>query len=155
MTERIPDEFTDLFERRAFAHLATLMPDGTPHITPVWIDYDGEHLLVNTPRGTVKDRNMEARPQVAVSIQDPQNPYRYLAVRGEVVLSTEEGAQSHMDRLALRYTGQETYRGPSNQVRRIHRIAPVNVVGQAPPRFSGGDQTDAGEEHDTSSSFIK
>jgi PPOX class probable F420-dependent enzyme len=74
MSEPIPEEYTDLFEKRAFAHLATLLPHGTPHVTPVWVDYDGEHLLVNTPQGTRKDRNMQEQPHVALSIQDPENP---------------------------------------------------------------------------------
>ncbi len=131
MSEHIPDSFKDLFEKRAFAHLATLMPDGSPQVTPVWVDYDGEYVLVNSAKGRVKDRNMEARPQVAIEISDPDNPYRYLEIRGRVVEITEEGADAHIDRLAQKYLGVEKYpyRGPG-EVRRIYRIAPEKVVAQ-------------------------
>ncbi|HEC22282.1 MAG TPA: PPOX class F420-dependent oxidoreductase [Chloroflexi bacterium] len=131
MSEHIPDSFKDLFEKRAFAHLATLMPDGSPQVTPVWVDYDGEYVLVNSAKGRVKDRNMEARPQVAIEISDPDNPYRYLEIRGRVVEITEEGADAHIDRLAQKYLGVEKYpyRGP-DEVRRIYRIAPEKVVAQ-------------------------
>ena len=122
MTKQIPDEYLDLFEKRIFAHLATLLPDGSPHLTPVWIDYDGQHLLVNTPQGTQKDRNMQERPSVAISIQDPDNPYRYLAVRGHVVVTTEAGAREHIEKQAQRYTGG-AYAGPSGS-RNLHKITP-------------------------------
>ena len=129
MSERIPEAFVDLFEKRSFAHLATVMPDGTPHVTPVWIDYDGEHVLVNSARGRQKDINMEERPQVAIAIADPENPYRYLAVRGTVTEITEAGADEHINRLAQRYLGQAKYpsRTPG-EVRRIYKIAPDRVV---------------------------
>ncbi len=129
MSERIPEAFADLFEKRSFAHLATVMPDGTPHVTPVWIDYDGKHVLVNSARGRQKDINMEERPQVAIDIPDPENPYRYLAVRGTVTEITEAGADEHIDRLAQRYLGQAKYpsRTP-DEIRRIYRIAPERVM---------------------------
>jgi PPOX class probable F420-dependent enzyme len=117
----------DLFEKRAFAHLDTLLPDRTPHVTPVWVDYDGEHLLVNTPQGNRKDRNKQERPHIALSIQDPENPYRYLAVRGRVVASTDEGAREHIEKLAQRYTGAK-YQGPPGP-RHLHKIAPERVFG--------------------------
>mgnify|MGYP001577375420 FL=1 len=82
MSNCIPETYRDLFQKRAFAHLATLMPDGTPQVTPVWCDYDGTYIRINSARGRVKDRNMRRNPQVALGIMDPDNPYRYLAVRG-------------------------------------------------------------------------
>ena len=82
MAERIPEAFLDLFRKPILAHLATLMPDGSPQVTPVWIDYDGEHILVNTWPDRAKGRNMLTRPQVALDIVDPDDPFRYLAVRG-------------------------------------------------------------------------
>lgn len=125
MSEGIPEAFVDLLKKKSFAHLSTLMADGTPHVTPVWIDYDGECVLVNSSKGRQKDINMEARAQVALSIQDPDDAYRYLAIRGPIVEITEDGADEHIDKLAQRYLGEEKYpfRGPG-EVRRIYRIVP-------------------------------
>ncbi|MBI4608771.1 MAG: TIGR03618 family F420-dependent PPOX class oxidoreductase [Candidatus Rokubacteria bacterium] len=127
----IPDEFLDLFRKKAYGHLATQMADGTPHVTPVWVDYDGQYLLINSAKGRQKDRNMEARRHVALEIPDPDNPNRYLAIRGAVVEITEEGADEHLDRLARRYLGKERYpaswRFPG-EVRRIYKIAPKRVI---------------------------
>ena len=99
MSGTIPEAFRDLFQKRAFAHLATIMPDGTPQVTPVWCDYDGVYIRINTAKGRVKDRNMRRNPQVALEIMDPDNPYRYLAVRGRVAEITENGADAHIDLL--------------------------------------------------------
>lgn len=76
----IPDRFTDLLrpEAKAFAHLALVLGDGSPHVTPMWFDWDGPHVIFNTARGRVKDRVLRKRPPVALAIQDPANPYRYL-----------------------------------------------------------------------------
>ena len=93
MAAKIPDDFLDLFEKRAFAQLATIMPSGTPQVTPLWVDFDGEYVLINSAKGRKKDLNMEARPQVGLSILDPDNPYRYLALRGRVVEITEVGQE--------------------------------------------------------------
>jgi PPOX class probable F420-dependent enzyme len=124
----IPGEFQDLFQKKALAHLATIMPDGSPHVTPVWVDYDGEHVLVNSAAGRQKDRNMEQRPQVALDIVDPDNIYRYLGIRGRVVEITEEGADAHIDKLSYKYTGEKTYAGRTpDEVRRIYKIAPEHV----------------------------
>ena len=126
----IPADFLDLFEKPTFAHLATLMPDGSPHVTPVWVDYDGRHILVNSAAGRQKDLNMDKRRRVAIELPDPDNPNRYLAVRGTVVDVVEEGAEAHLDSLARRYLGRESY-PPSwrfpGEVRRIYRIAPDRV----------------------------
>jgi len=132
MAERIPEAFLDLFEKPILAHLATLMPDGTPQVTPDWIDYDGEHILVNTWPDRTKGRNMLARPQVALDIVDRDDPFRYLAVRGRVVDATEEGAAEHIDTLARRYMGLERYpRHDPNRPRRLYRIVPERVVAQS------------------------
>jgi len=125
---RIPEEFLDLFKKRSFAHLATLEPDGTPHVTPVWIDYDGQYIIVNSAKGREKDRNLRERRAVALSILDPDNPYRYLALQGHVVEITEEGAREHIDKLAQRYRGTPKYGGPSSQVRRIYKIRPERII---------------------------
>lgn len=126
---RIPEAYHDLFRRRAFAHLATIMPDGSPQVTPVWVDFDGTHILINTTRGLVKDRNMTARPQVAVTIMDPDNPYRYLAVRGRVVAVTEEGAAEHIDTVLYpRYTGREGAYRFGEGIRCLYSILPEHVA---------------------------
>ena len=126
----IPREFLDLFDKATFAHLATLMPDGSPQVTPVWVDYDGCHILVNSAAGRQKDLNMQKRRQVAIEIADPDNPNRYVAVRGSVVAIIEEGADAHLDRLARRYLGRDrypdSYRFPG-EMRRIYKIAPTRV----------------------------
>src|SRR5438552_2676883 len=97
--------FSDLFEEKAFAHLATLMRDGQPQVTPVWFDFDRGHIRVNSARGRVKDKNIRRDPRVALSIQDPENAYRYLEIRGRVVQITEDGAVAHIDALARKYMG--------------------------------------------------
>ena len=122
---KIPKKYEDLFKKRAFGHLATLMPDGSPQVTPVWVDYDGEYVLVNTARGRQKDLNMERDPRVALEIQDPDNPYRYLQVRGRVVEVTEEGADQHIDKLAKKYTGNDRYQNHQpGDVRVVYKIEP-------------------------------
>jgi PPOX class probable F420-dependent enzyme len=128
MGVRIPEDFRDLFTKRAFAHLATVMPDGSPQVTPVWCDHDGAHIRVNTAKGRIKDRNMRQNSKVAMTIADPENPYRYLAVRGEVEEMTEQGADTHIDLLAKKYLGQETYpyRQPG-EVRVLCKIRPQRV----------------------------
>ena len=98
-TNGIPANFLDLFQKPAFANLATLNADGSPQVTPVWIDYDGSNILVNTARGRVKDRNLRREPRVAISLLDPDNPYRYLGVQGRVVSMTEQGADAHIDKM--------------------------------------------------------
>jgi PPOX class probable F420-dependent enzyme len=124
----IPEQFKDLFAKVAFANLTTLMADGSPQVTPVWVDYDGAYVRVNSARGRVKDKNMRRDKRVALSIQDPDNPYRYLAVRGEVTEITEDGADAHIDALAKKYLGKERYpfRSPG-EVRVIYKIRPDRV----------------------------
>jgi PPOX class probable F420-dependent enzyme len=128
MTATIPEQFKDLFTKVAFAHLATSMADGSPQVTPVWVDYDGTHVRVNSAKGRVKDKNMRRNKRVALSIQDPANPYRYLEVRGEVVEIAEEGADAHIDALAKKYLGKERYpfRSPG-EVRVIYKIRPDKI----------------------------
>lgn len=128
MPAPLPPAFRDLFRRKAFAHLATRMADGAPQVSPVWVDLDGDDVLVNTERARLKLRNVLRDPRVALSIQDPENPYRYLEIRGRVVETTEHGAAGHIDRLAQRYMGVDRY--PNNRpgdVRVILRIRPERV----------------------------
>ena len=124
----IPPSHTDLLNKPAFAQLATLNPDGSPQVTPVWVDFDGTNLVINTARGRVKTKNLAREPRVAVSIPDPENPYRYLGIQGRVVEMTEKGADAHIDKMAKKYLGKDTYpfRAPG-EVRVIVKIAPEKV----------------------------
>src|SRR5580698_11271245 len=96
----IPSSHADLFQKKAFAHLATLMPEGQPQVTPVWVEFDGRHDIVNTAEGRQKDKNLQRDKRVALSIIDPDNPARYLEVRGEVAERTKSGADQHIDKMA-------------------------------------------------------
>jgi len=124
----IPDSFKDLLHKKAFANLATVNADGTPQVTPVWFDYDGTHVRFNTAKGRVKDRNLRRNPVVALTVMDPDNPYRYVQVKGRVAEITEAGADAHIDALAKKYTGQDRYahRQPG-EVRVTYKIAPERV----------------------------
>jgi PPOX class probable F420-dependent enzyme len=129
MSATIPEGFTDLVTTKiTFAHLATSMKDGSPQVTPVWFGYDGTHILLNSAKGRLKDRNMRARPRVALSILDPDNAYRYLQIIGRVVEVTEQGADAHIDGLAKKYIGQDKYpwRSPT-EVRVIYKVLPEKV----------------------------
>ncbi len=122
--------YRDLFTKKSFAHLATVSADGAPQVTPVWCDLDGDVIRINTARGRVKDRNLRRNPRVALSVQDPDNPYRYVQVRGRVTEMTEQGADAHIDALAKKYLGQDRYpyRQPG-EVRVIVKITPERVQG--------------------------
>jgi PPOX class probable F420-dependent enzyme len=98
-----------MLEGRNFAHLATVMPDGSPQVSVVWIDVDGDAILVNSAEGRTKTRNIERDPRVALSVYDQENPYRQLMVRGRVVDATHEGAKEHIDALAKKYLGTDVY----------------------------------------------
>ena len=121
----IPSSHVELFHKKAFAHLATLMPSGQPQVTPVWVDYDGRHVLINTAEGRQKDKNLQRDRRVALSITDPDNPYRYLEVRGQVAERTHNGADQHIDKMAQKYLGKDKYpfRQPG-EVRVIYKVAP-------------------------------
>src|ERR1700722_10332015 len=109
-TTTIPDKFLPvLTHKKALAHLATLMPDGSPQVTPVWFFYKGGKFIVNTARGRIKDKNMKQNALVALSITDPDNPYAHVAVRGKIVSATEQGADASIDALAMKYLGKDKY----------------------------------------------
>ena len=109
MSQSIPDKYRDLFSKRAFASLGTLMSDGSPQVTPVWVDLEGDLVVVNTAKGRQKDKNMRRDPRVALAIIDPENPYRYLEIRGRVAEISEEGADVHIDKMAKKYLGADKY----------------------------------------------
>ncbi len=122
------EEYADLFEQRAFANLATTMPDGSPQVTPVWVDFDGKHLLFNSARGRVKDKNVRREPRVALAISDPANPYRYVEIRGRVVEITEKGADEHINKLSQKYLGLAEYPyRQAGEVRVMYKIEPQHV----------------------------
>ncbi|MFP8955826.1 PPOX class F420-dependent oxidoreductase [Natrialbaceae archaeon A-CW3] len=129
--EQIPAEFMDLFDRKTVAHVSTIMPDGTPQVTPVWIDVDDEgYVLVNTARNRRKEKNVRKNPKIGVSIPDPDDPYRYLSIRGEVEDVTTEGAIDHIDSLTQRYFEADEYPHHGDEVgeRVILRIRPNRVI---------------------------
>lgn len=128
MSVTIPDSHRDILGKKAFAQLATAMSDGTPQVTPVWCDYDGNHIRINTAKGRLKDKNMRRNRKVALAIADPDNPYRYVAVRGEVAEITEQGADAHIDLLAKKYLDKDKYpfRQPG-EVRVLYKIRPEKI----------------------------
>lgn len=122
-----PEKFLDLFEpeTKAFLFLATVNAKGEPQVSPVWFDHDKEFILINTNEGRLKDRNMKSREDVAMVIQDPNDPYRYLGIRGKVVSFTRDGADEHINMLSLRYDNKSWVRRES-QKRIIFKIRPVS-----------------------------
>lgn len=130
--KQIPNSYLDLLERPVVVSLATVSASGMPQVTPVWIDYDGTYLRVNSAKGRKKVENMETRPHVTVLAIDPENPYRWLQVQGEVEQITEDGALDHINSLSAKYRGEPDYykgnpmRGKETRV--IFKIRPTNVV---------------------------
>lgn len=130
MSDERLKKYEDLFAKKALASMATLMPDGRPQVTPVWCDFDGQNVLINTAVGRVKDRNLQRDGRVSLAIIDPDNPYRYLEVRGTVIERTEKGADAHIDRMAKKYLGVDTYPGRQpGEVRVLYRIKPERFSG--------------------------
>jgi PPOX class probable F420-dependent enzyme len=123
----LPETHLDLFDKKALAYLATIMKDGSPQVTPVWIDYDGEFVLVNSSRGRQKDLNMRRDGRVAITIQDPDNFYRYLLIRGHVVEITEIGAIEHIHKLSNKYLGKPFTFSSEDEIRVIYKIQPRNI----------------------------
>ena len=127
----VPASHADLLERPVLAHVATIGPAGEPQNNPVWFGWDGEYLRFSQTTGRQKYRNVASEPRVALSIVDPQNPYRYLEVRGKIVESTEEGAVEHIESLSQRYTGKPYYkdgRPPAGETRVTFKIEPTRVL---------------------------
>ena len=122
----IPAGFLDLLtEKKAFAHIATLQPDGSPQVTPVWFDYTNGVIRVNTAKGRVKARNMSQGSKVALSVLDPDNAYRYIQIRGTVTKETTDGAVKHIDSLAKKYLDKDVYPWHSDkETRVIYEITP-------------------------------
>jgi len=135
MTASIPDTHRDLLDGRVHAVLTTLMQDGTPQSSIVWVDFDGKNVLVNTTLERQKGRNMRRDPRVALLVVDPRDSSRWIEVRGRVVDMTRDGAEVHADKLARRYTGKEHFYGDiypvgqrEKETRVVVRIEPVKVA---------------------------
>ena len=125
----IPEKFTDLLARnkKVFAALALTLADGSPQVTPIWFDWDGTHIILNTARGRVKDKVLHRGGKVALLLSDPENPYRYLQIRGSVVEETEEGAYDVICDLRLKYHGDRNYPKNPGEVRVTYKVLPEQV----------------------------
>ncbi len=130
MTDVISEGARRLLEAPNVAHLATLMADGTPHVTPVWVDLEDSLVLVNSAEGRLKVRNLRRDPRVGLSVVDRENPFAGVSIRGRVREITDSGADEHIDTLAKKYLGAERYpmREPGER-RVIIRIEPLHVFG--------------------------
>jgi PPOX class probable F420-dependent enzyme len=125
----IPEKYRDLFNKRAFASLATRMSNDEVQVTPVWVDAEGGTVLFNSARGRVKDQNVRRDPRVTLTLMDPDNPYRYMEIRGRVVDFTEKGADQHIDKLAKKYLGVDKYPyAKPGEVRVLYRVKPEKVL---------------------------
>jgi PPOX class probable F420-dependent enzyme len=125
---KLTERAKTFIEGKNFAYLATLLPDGSPHVTPMWIDHEGDNILMNTAKGRVKLRNIARDPRVAITVADSNNPYDRIVILGRVVNQTEQGAEAHIDKLAKKYTGANKYQksSPSEQ-RIILKIEPSRI----------------------------
>jgi PPOX class probable F420-dependent enzyme len=127
----MPDNYLDLLnQKKAFANLATVLADGSPQVTPVWFDYNDGKIRVNTAKGRVKSRMLKPGAPVALAIMDPDNPYRYVQIRGRVARAVEADADAHIDSLAKKYLDKDTYPfRQSGEVRVMYEIEPAAVSG--------------------------
>ncbi|MEO8714105.1 MAG: PPOX class F420-dependent oxidoreductase [Acetobacteraceae bacterium] len=123
----IPAKYHDLMSKKAFAHVATVLADGSPQVTPVWFDYTNGKVRVNTAKGRTKARTMKPGAKVAVAIMDPDNAYRYVQVRGTVARVTEDGAEAHIDSLSQRYLGKAYPYRQAGDVRITIEITPESI----------------------------
>ena len=130
----ITTEVEQLLLGKNFASFATLMRDGSPHVAPTWVDYDGDMVLINTAAGRIKEKNVNLDKRVALSVYDSSNPYNMVTIRGRVKEIVEHNADAHIDRLAKRYLGLDSYpfRNPGEK-RIILKIIPERVFHQKPP----------------------
>jgi PPOX class probable F420-dependent enzyme len=128
MATKIPESFMDLFQKKAFGSLSTLMPDGSPQTNPVWVDYNNGEVWVNSALGRQKDKNIKRDPRVSVAVIDPENPYRFVEIRGKVREVTHDGAAQHIDKMAKKYLDKDKYpfAQPGEQ-RVLYKITPEHV----------------------------
>jgi PPOX class probable F420-dependent enzyme len=125
----LPDSVKKLIEAKVYANVATLMKDGSPHVTQVWVDHDGDTVLINTTEGSQKHKNAVRNPMIALDVCDPANPYNLAVIRGRVSEVTFDGAEAHIDKMAKKYLGQDKYRMRQPGVRRVLiKIEPTHVT---------------------------
>ena len=123
MSSPFPENYLDLFQKKAFGAFSTLMPDGSPQTTPVWIDYQDGEIWINSAVGRQKDKNVRRDSRVALAVMDPDNPYRYVEVRGRAREITQDGADAHIDKMAKKYLGKDKYPfGQPGEQRVIYKI---------------------------------
>jgi hypothetical protein len=126
----IPERYLDLATKPYVAMLATILPNGTPQVTPIWFKFDGKHFTFNTAKGRLKAKAIQKNAYVALAILDPQNPYRYLQVRGAIVASNETEGRAHINELSQHYTGNAIYSfGPPDEVRIKYYMLPEHIQG--------------------------
>lgn len=130
MVATLTAEQAKLFEDPNIGLVATIRSDGTPQVTPVWVDWDGEHVLFNTAEGRAKPRNIRRDPRVTVAVVSRDDPYSWVSVSGQAEL-VEEGAAEHIDKLARKYTGREEYGIPAGEKRMIVRVTPERINPQS------------------------
>jgi PPOX class probable F420-dependent enzyme len=124
----LSDKVKQLLGKKTFVHLATLMPDGSPQVSPVWVDVDGNTIVINSARGRLKDKNIQKDQRVALSLTDPDNPYAAVMIRGRVAEVTTDGADQHIDKMAKKYLGRDKYPGRQpGEVRVLYKIEPEQV----------------------------
>ena len=129
MPAEIPASHADLFQKKSIAHLAVNFSDGRTLVNPVWCELADGHVQISSVEGRLKDRLMRADPRVTLCLSDPENPYRYMEVRGRVVEMTQTGGRELIDRLAKRYMGVDAYpNDPPGTPRVVYRIQPDKIV---------------------------
>ncbi|MGA8857354.1 MAG: PPOX class F420-dependent oxidoreductase [Candidatus Bathyarchaeia archaeon] len=129
MANKLAERVIKLIDGKNFAYLATLLPDGSPHVTPMWVDHEGDMLLMNTAIGRIKQRNITRDPRVSITIVDSNNPYDRIVIHGRVVSQAEQGADAHIDKLAKKYTGANKYQKASPTEKRIIiKIEPLRIL---------------------------
>jgi PPOX class probable F420-dependent enzyme len=125
---KLTDKQAKLFLDKNFAAVATIRPDGTPHVTPVWVDYDGDRVVFNTATGRAKWRHMQRDPRVTIEVYSQEDPYEYVTVTGTVELEEGEAADRHIDKLSEKYTGNSKFQSHRPGERRvIVRVTPERV----------------------------
>jgi PPOX class probable F420-dependent enzyme len=133
--EEISEPVVNIIKQRNFAFLATLSKDGSPQVTPTWIDIDDTTILINTAEGRIKQKNVSRDPRVSISLVDEENPYSMVTIKGRVIEQTNDGADKHIDKLAKKYLNIDKYPGHSSSLKRIIlKIKPEKVF-YLPPRY--------------------
>jgi PPOX class probable F420-dependent enzyme len=129
LANKLTERVIKLIDGKNFAYLATLLPDGSPHVTPMWVDHEGDMVLMNTAIGRIKQRNIARDPRVSITIVDSNNPYDRIVIHGRVVSQAEQGADAHIDKLAKKYTGANKYQKASPTEKRIIiKIEPLRIL---------------------------